>query len=138
MSAHLSDIEEKILKILQDLAEESARGIPIVVEGKKDVETLRVLGIEGKIIMAKSGGKTSLDLIFEVEESKAREVILLLDFDRRGEEFTLFLERHLEKAGVKPNTTFWRKIRAIVRKDVKDVEGLNTYMETLKRKIYNS
>jgi len=135
MSTRLKEKEEKILLTLERLAQESAKDIPIIVEGKKDVEALRVLGIEGKIIEAKTGGKSMLDVISEVEECGAQEVILLLDFDRRGREWTKSLKQHLEKMQIKANIVFWKKLRGIIGREVKDVEGLTSYMETLKRKI---
>lgn len=138
MSTRLKEKEEKILRVLECLTEESAKGTPIIVEGKKDIETLRALAVEGKIISAKTGGKSLLDVISEVEKSGAREVILLLDFDRRGKEWTKRLKQNLEKAKIKPNLTFWIKLSGLVGREVKDIEGLVTYMETLKRRICNS
>ena len=138
MSTHLKQKEEKILQILERLTQENAKGTPIIVEGKKDIETLKTLAVKGKIISAKTGGKSFLDVISEIEKSKAREVILLLDFDRRGKEWTKRLKQNLEKTKIKPNLTFWTKLSKLVGKDVKDIESLATYMETLKRKICNS
>ena len=135
LSTRLKDKEEKILRVLERLTEESAKGAPIIVEGKKDIETLRALAVKGKIISAKTGGRSLLDVISEVEKSGVREVILLLDFDRRGKEWTTRLKKNLEKAKIKPNLTFWIKLSGLVGKEVKDIEGLETYMETLKRKI---
>jgi len=138
MSTRLKEKQEKILLTLASLAQETAKGIPIVVEGKNDVEALRALAIEGKIIQAKTGGKSMLDVLSEVEACETREVILLLDFDRRGREWTRGLRQHLEKMRIKPNVAFWERLRGIVGHEVKDVEGLASYMETLKRKIHNS
>ena len=138
MSTRLKQKEEKILQILERLTQETAKGTPIIVEGKKDIETLKTLAVKGKIISAKTGGKSFLDVISEIEKSKAREVILLLDFDRRGKEWTKRLKQNLEKTKIKPNLTFWTKLSKLVGKDVKDIESLATYMETLKRKICNS
>lgn len=135
MSTRLKEKQEKILLALECLAQESAKGIPIVVEGKKDVEALRALAIEGKIIEAKTGGKSMLDVLSKVEECKAQEVILLFDFDRRGREWTKSLKQHLEKMQIKPNVIFWKKLQGIVGREVKDIEGLASYMETLKTKI---
>jgi len=132
---HLQEKEEKIRLVLESLAEESAKGTPIIVEGKKDAEALKALGIEGNIIMAKTGGKTLLDVISEVEKTEARKVILLLDFDRRGREWTRRLKQRLEKTGTRPNIEFWSQLLQLVWREVKDIEGLATYMETLKRKI---
>jgi len=138
LSTHLQEKEEKILRVLECLAEESAKGTPIIVEGKNDIEALRALGVEGTIISAKTGGKTILDVISEVEKLIAKEVIMLLDFDRRGKEWTKRLKQNLEKAKTKINLTFWNRLSELVGTEVKDVEGLATYMETLKRKIHNS
>ena len=138
LSTHLQEKEEKILRVLECLAEESAKGTPIIVEGKNDIEALRTLGVEGKIISAKTGGKSILDVISEVEKCTAKEVIMLLDFDRRGKEWTKRLKQNLENAKAKINLTFWSGLLALVGTEVKDVEGLATYMETLKRKIHNS
>jgi 2,5-diamino-6-(ribosylamino)-4(3H)-pyrimidinone 5'-phosphate reductase len=133
--ARLQEKEEKIRLVLESLAEESAKGTPIIVEGKKDAEALKALGIEGNIIMAKTGGKTLLDVTSEVEKTEAREVILLLDFDRRGREWTRRLKQRLEKTGTRPNIEFWSQLLQLVWREVKDIEGLAPYMETLKRKI---
>lgn len=138
MSTHLKEKREKILKILENLKEESEKGTPIIVEGKKDIQALRTFDIKGKIISAKTGGKSFLDVIYEVENTKKREVILLLDFDRRGKELTKNLKKYLETTGIKLNLTFWKKLSSLVGTEVKDVEGLATYMETLKSKINNS
>jgi len=137
LSTHLKEKEKKILQVLERLAEESAKGTIIIVEGKKDIGALRALAIGGKIICAKTGGKSLLDVISEVEKTGAGEVILLLDFDRRGKEWTNRIKQQLEKARIKPNITFWRELSSLVGKEVKDVEGLTAYMETLKRKTYN-
>lgn len=138
MSSRLKEKEERILQTLERLAQKSTKGIPIIVEGKKDVDTLRTLAIDGKIVEAKTSGKCMLDVVSEIEASGTREAILLLDFDRRGREWTKHLKQHLEKMRIKPNTVIWKKLRSIVGREVKDVEGLSSYMETLKRKIYNS
>ena len=138
MSTHFKEKEEKILQTLEWLAQESSKGIPIIVEGKKDAEVLRTLSIEGKIIEAKTSGKSILDVISEIEEYGVREVILLLDFDRRGREWTKRLKQHLEKIHVKANIVFWERLLSIVSHEVKDVEGLGSYMKTLKRRICNS
>ena len=137
LSTHLKEKEEKILQVLERLVKESAKGIPIIVEGKKDVEALRALAIEGKIIEAKTSGKSMLDVISEVEECETQEVILLLDFDRRGKEWTKRLKQYLEKMQIKPNIFFWKKLLSIAGREVKDVEGLASYMATLKKKARN-
>lgn len=134
MSTHLKEKEEKIQNLLERLVEESAEGTPIVVEGRKDIKTLRALGVQGRIVSAKTGGKSRLDVISEVEKTGAHEVILLLDFDRRGKEWSKILKEHLERAKIRPNLKFWNELQGLVSREVKDIEGLTSYIETLKRK----
>lgn len=128
MPTHLKEKEEKTLQILEALAEESAKGTPIIVEGKKDVEALRSLGIEGTVMTAKTGGKSFLDVVSEVEQMRAKEVVLLLDFDRRGNEGTKRLKQNLERAGIKPNIKFWLELSALLQREIQCVESLTAYL----------
>ena len=125
---------EKILKLLERLATESTKGIPIIVEGRNDVNALHELGLEGDVISAKSSGKSFLDVLGEVEGRGKREVILLMDFDRHGKEWTNRLARRLEEMRINPNLLFWKSLLGLVGRDVKDIEGLATYLETLRKK----
>lgn len=135
MSTHLQQKQEKLQEILSHLFEETAKGTPIIVEGKKDAEALNVLGVRGKIVEAKSGGRSLLAVATEVKDSGACEAILLLDHDRRGKELTVRLKNLLEHEGITPNTVFWAELFSLVGREVKDVEGLASYVETLNSKI---
>lgn len=137
MSAHLKEKMEKIEELLERLAVQSAKGTPIVVEGQNDVDVLRKLALCGDIIAAKAR-KSFLALATEIEKLDVEEVILLLDFDRRGREWTKRLTQYLEQTTVKPNTFFWQELRSLVSRDVKDIEGLLPYLHTLKNKTENS
>ncbi len=134
MSDKLKKRLEKIQELLAKLAAESAKGIPIVVEGQKDVSALHQLNVEGKIVSSKTSGKSFLDILTEIENLQVREVVLLLDFDRRGVEWTHRLKQHLEKTRISPNLTFWNGLYGLVGHDVKDIEGLPAYLETLANK----
>ena len=135
MSTHLKEKQEKILQILNALAEESGKGTPIIVEGKKDAEALRSFGVEGNVITAKTGGKSFLDVVYALEQAGALDAVLLLDFDRRGKQGTQRLKQSLEHAKIKPNMTFWRELSALLGKEVQCIESLIAYMETLQDKI---
>jgi 5S rRNA maturation endonuclease (ribonuclease M5) len=126
---------EKILKLLERLTKESTKGTPIIVEGRNDVNALHELGLHGDIISAKSSGKSFLDVLGEVEGRGKREVILLMDFDRHGKEWTNRLARRLEEMRITPNLLFWKRLLGLVGRDVKDIEGLATYLETLRKKV---
>lgn len=125
---------EKVLQLLERLAEESTKGVPIIVEGQKDIIALRKLNIDGDIITAKSSGKSFVDVVREAESQQENKIILLLDFDRRGAEWTKRIALRLERRRIKVNMFFWNGLKSIVGRDVKDIEGLATYLETLKKK----
>jgi 5S rRNA maturation endonuclease (ribonuclease M5) len=125
---------ERIQKLLERLEKQSVKGTPIVVEGKNDVQALHWLGITGDIILAKTSGKSFLDVLSEIEKKERSEVILLFDFDRRGKEWTRRMARRLEGVKITPNLLFWRMLLGLVGRDVKDIEGLATYVETLKNR----
>ena len=137
MCAALQRKAELLTELLEKLAIESTKGVPIVVEGQKDIGALRQLNVEGKIVSSKTSGKSFLDILTEIENLKAHEVILLLDFDRRGVEWTHRLKQHLEKTRIKPNLTYWNELYGLVGRDLKDIEGLPAFIETLANKTRN-
>jgi len=125
---------EEIRRVLENLTARIAEGTLVVVEGQKDIESLRRLGATGKILSAKASGRSLLDVLREIERQEAKEAILLMDFDRRGREWTMRLARHLEAMKIKPNLTFWRRLLGLVGRDVKDIESLASYIENLTEK----
>jgi 2,5-diamino-6-(ribosylamino)-4(3H)-pyrimidinone 5'-phosphate reductase len=129
---------EKIQKLLERLEKRSAKGTPIVVEGKNDVKALHRLGITGNMILAKTAGKSFLDVLTEIEHTQKREVILLFDFDRRGKEWTSRMTRCLEGQKITPNLLFWRSLLGLVGQDIKDIEGLASFLGTLTKKTVKS
>jgi 5S rRNA maturation endonuclease (ribonuclease M5) len=134
----LREKEEETVKVLNAIVEESACGTPILVEGRKDEEALRRLGVEGRIVRIKTGGKSFLGVATQIEHEKLPKVILLLDFDRRGKQATNRMRRMLEHAGVKVDLEFWLALLGPVGKDVQCVEGLEGYLATLHLKTEGS
>jgi 5S rRNA maturation endonuclease (ribonuclease M5) len=134
LSNRWKEKEDKILQIIEALIEESAKGTPIIVEGKKDVETLRSLGITGPVLTVKTGGKSFTEALNEIEQTGALEVVLLLDFDRRGKEGTIHLKQNLERAKIKPSLKYWHELSALLGREIQCIESLNSYLETLHRK----
>ena len=134
MSTHLKQKEEKILDVIDALAIKSAKGFPIMVEGRKDMDALRSFNIVGTVLMFKTGGKSFIDAITEIESTGASSVILLLDFDRRGKESTKKIKQYLERANIKPELKFWQDLNALLGRDVQSIEGIPSYMATLQAK----
>ncbi len=129
---------EELQHILEELTTEAAEGTPIIVEGPRDRESLERLEVKGDVISVKTSGKTLLDTLQEIEDHGKGEVILLMDFDRRGKEMTARLIKNLEKSSVKTNLVYWKRLSSLVGRDVKDIEGLASYVQTLYEKIGKS
>lgn len=135
MSTHLKDRVEKIELLLAKLSEESEGGKPIIVEGKKDSEALQALGVNGSILTVKTGGKSFLQATLEIEALGVCEVILLLDFDRRGREGTKRLQESLERGKIRVNVKFWRELHSLVGREVSCIESLPSSIATIRQKI---
>lgn len=134
MSTHLQERLEKIENTIAKLVETSEKNKLIVVEGKKDADTLRELGVAGNIFTVKTGGKSFLDAAIEIEALAPSEVVLFLDFDRRGREGTMRLQRSLERMHIKVNIKLWQELRALTGHDIQCVESLLAYLWSLKQK----
>jgi 5S rRNA maturation endonuclease (ribonuclease M5) len=134
LSTHLKDKLEKIGQIIAQLTEESAKGKPIVVEGKKDAEALGDLGVCGTIVTVKTGGKSFLQATAEIEALRETEIILLLDFDRRGREGTKRLKEGLERVKIRVNLKFWCELNGLIGREIQSIESLNVYLSTLQKK----
>jgi 5S rRNA maturation endonuclease (ribonuclease M5) len=134
LSTRLKEKLEKIQQILVELSGESESGKLIVVEGKKDVEALRVLGLNGPVITVKTCGKNFSQALKEIEQIDASEVILLLDFDRRGRQATKYFKQNLEIGKIKPNLRFWNSFYALMGREIQCIESLTSYLETLEQK----
>ncbi|KXA97585.1 hypothetical protein AKJ38_00785 [candidate division MSBL1 archaeon SCGC-AAA259I14] len=122
------EVFEELEMTLNEIKELSADGIPIIVEGMKDEKSLRKLGVTGPVYQIPDGGKTTLNSLEDIR--KHNEVIVLTDFDRTGEDLADFCEEHLEKLGVVVLHDLREKLRSFVRKAVKDVEGMASFVRS--------
>jgi 5S rRNA maturation endonuclease (ribonuclease M5) len=134
LSTHRKRKVEKIEQILTQLIEKSSEGIPIIVEGKKDAAALQELGVRGPIVMVKTGGKSFLEATMEIEKLSSNEVILFLDFDRRGKEGTKNLQESLERGKILVNLKFWHDLRALTGREMHCIEGVPSYLRTIQVK----
>lgn len=120
---------EELEKALFELVEENKK-TPIVVEGDKDVYSLRKLGVKGEIITVNSG-LSIIDFCDKIAENY-KEIILLTDWDRKGGFICHTIERNLE-GRVKCNL-YYRELFA--KKSMsKTVEGLYSWFKSTREKI---
>ncbi len=117
---------EQIEELLSELRECAAQGVPILVEGADDERTLRGLGMEGRIFRVSNSSKTLLNFLEGLVGFK--QIIILTDFDRTGAKLAKFCTEHLKRLGVEPVVEFRDKLKAILHKDVKDIEGLARFL----------
>ncbi len=122
---------EKMEELLSEISEYSGRGAIIIVEGKRDIFSLRRLGIEGNFEIATN---TSLYNFTETVAKIGNEVIVLTDWDRRGDLLAVKLSGYFENFGLKPELQIRHKMKLICYKEIKDVESLYTYVSRLRLK----
>ncbi|MFN3740872.1 MAG: toprim domain-containing protein [Thermodesulfovibrionales bacterium] len=121
------------LEALQDLfriLSELNKEVPVIVEGKNDVIALRSLGLEGEIIQV-HGGKNLYELCEEIHE-RFEQVILLIDWDRRGETLMKTLGDYLSGLW-ESYRTFRETLRLLSRNEAFEIEEIPALMERLKR-----
>lgn len=125
---------ERLLEVLAELAEANAEGTPIVVEGRRDVEALRLLGCTGEIHPINAGD--SLHARAETLAAGARFVILLTDWDRKGAQLFVAMSARLAANGVRVDGAFRDKIQTWMRPPVRAVEDLAGYVARAMAKHY--
>ncbi|MCZ7385622.1 MAG: hypothetical protein O8C63_12880 [Candidatus Methanoperedens sp.] len=125
----LEELEELILE-LQALSDS---GAIIVVEGKKDAESLRFLGVKGEIRLST---QQPLLEFTEALQRSGKEIILLTDWDKKGGMSMHKIIQYLLAYGIMPNTRIRAKIRALVKKRIKDVESFNNYITKMRYEIH--
>ena len=118
-----------VMRLLERLNQKADGGIPIIVEGRNDRRALNRLGIRGEIIPVKNSSKGLADILDEVQGSSA---VIFVDFDDEGVTLGKIIKEHLEERGVKVDYLLWRQIGKLLRRNVKDVEGIPSFLEKLK------
>nr|QNO46914.1 ribonuclease M5 [Methanosarcinales archaeon ANME-2c ERB4] len=123
---------ELIERVLQDIREMSDDGAVIVVEGRNDESTLRNLGICGAI---ESPGGQSLLHFTDSLASNYDSVIVLTDWDRRGNQLSAQIVRYLQSRDVAIDTDLRSRLKKLVQKDIKDVQGIKRHILKLRQNI---
>lgn len=123
---------ENIEEIIEELLQLAREGTVIIVEGKRDVRALNKLGITGHFEMATHH---SLSNFCEniVNNSSSKSIVILTDWDRRGNLLMSNLTKHFHSLGANPNVRIRERLAAITQKEIKDVESLPTYILKLRQ-----
>ena len=135
MTARLSaDIQryEMIERVIADMRQQSDNGAAIVVEGRRDVSALRNLGVCGTIVTPNG---QPLMYFTDTLACSYDSVIVLTDWDRKGNELSSRIVTYLRSCDVATDTTLRTRLKKLVQKDIKDVEGLDRHILRLQENV---
>lgn len=124
---------ERLEKLIQRLSHESEEGGTIIVEGQRDRDSLREMGISGTILCLQSSRKNTT--AFAESLAGDTSVIVLTDFDREGVSLAKRLARTLSSRRMRTNLVLWREFRGLTRSDVRSVEELPRYHERMRSEV---
>lgn len=119
-----SDITRRELSfIIEQINIDSAEN-PIIVEGKKDIESLRKIGVTGLIYSL--NGRSASELVDELREYK--KIIILTDYDSEGIRIRDKLVENFQLSGIKADLRYHRFIKKIIKGLVLQIEGLFNFL----------
>jgi 5S rRNA maturation endonuclease (ribonuclease M5) len=95
--------------------------VPIIVEGFRDVQTLRALGLRGEIVKIHTG--RSIAQFCEDFSALHGEAVILTDWDSRGNRLFILVTRYLE-ADWERHNHFRDKLRELAGGSFREVENM--------------
>jgi len=119
--------KQKFLK--RTLRELRESGAVILVEGKRDREALKRIGVKNRIFLI----NMSPDRLCERVSRTADEAVILTDFDAAGERLCKRVEEALRSYSVLPNTEMRRKFRYLL--GIYNFEEIDRKLEEFEKKV---
>ena len=116
----------EIMKFSEEIKKLRDSNRLIIVEGKKDQESMNKLGLDNVITINKP--------IFKIIDSiNEKEVVLLTDLDKTGRKLYSELKHNLQKKGIKIDNNF----RNFLIKETRltNIEGIITYLNKINLKV---
>ena len=120
---------EELETILQTLREVND-ATPLLVEGEKDERALRAIGFTGTILRVNTGA-TVFQLCESISRSH-REIVVLTDWDRFGGHLARLVTDAFHANGVATDLTARKALARATRKEITQVESLDTYLVNLR------
>jgi len=117
---------EAVMEAIRELAERAENGAVIVVEGLRDVMANRRLGVRGRIVT--SSNRPNVEVVDSVG---CGDVIIMTDWDRRGEKLKDDLVSMFKSVGVVPDVEIRRRIFSMVGRITTEVEDLPRLLEVI-------
>ncbi|MCD6590839.1 MAG: toprim domain-containing protein [Candidatus Aenigmarchaeota archaeon] len=113
MSSHVS--EEELQRLIHQLTDKL-----IVVEGKKDEEALKSLGLKNIIVI---DGRSLYEIAGMLKERK-EEIVILTDFDSKGRHLNSKLKFLLQKYKKRVNSKLRGKMMRLGKNKIEDMSNL--------------
>jgi len=123
---------DKLEDIVDELIERS-QSEPVIVEGARDVRALREIGVEGIIKPVNTG--IGIINFCEALSADYSSFIILTDWDRKGGQIAHHLRIGFESVDVKYDLKMRTQMAMLVKKEIKDVESLPSYLERLRKSV---
>ncbi len=121
---------EGLMEELEELREDSEE-YPIIVEGPRDVKSLRCLGVDGKFF------QISTSPFYEVVERITHDysdVILFTDADRAGQRLAKKLRSYFSQRGIRIKEKY--RLNLLSRLDTHQVENLSKRFYKIEKQFY--
>lgn len=122
-----SEFVEEFSRIVEALIKDSASGVPIVVEGMRDVRALRKMGVRGEVVVLKS----FKGLREGFEGRQLSRIILLLDLDSEGDRMTTMAKKALEGVVKNVDTSYRIRLKKFKGLGLTEIEALPTLFERM-------
>ena len=121
---HYYEVEARLKEVVNDVNYSVSA---VIVEGKRDEEALRSAGLRSTVVQFSSSGLPVFAFIEEVVEGyKGSTVLVLLDFDREGDELAERRSQELEEGGVRVQRILRRKIaKILIREGIFRIEEIS-------------
>jgi 5S rRNA maturation endonuclease (ribonuclease M5) len=125
---------ERLQKVIERIYDEAEKGGVIVVEGPRDKESLRLMGIKGRILCLQNSRKNTFGFAEQLDGES--HVIVLTDFDREGVFLANRLAHTLTSQKIRANLMLWRELRGLTRSDLRSIEELPRLYQRLQAEVY--
>ncbi|MCL2549790.1 MAG: toprim domain-containing protein [Methanimicrococcus sp.] len=123
---------EEVLSALNGDAENSPKSpFLIIVEGRRDILSLRNLGIKEEIEIVKCANRPTAEFCEKIAET-GKEAVILTDWDRKGGILASRLAEQFQNLNVSYHTEYRETLLFYTKKEIKDVESLFSYVGKLK------
>jgi dTMP kinase len=128
-------VEER-LRLIEDILDELRErdtGTAVLVEGDRDVAALTALGVPGPVLKINVG--VSMLNFCEAIAKEHKAFVVLMDWDKKGQQLAARLETLLTSTGVQVDMTSWRRLGRILPYQIHEVESLDSHIERLRAEV---